>query len=69
MHGHMRDLYRYRATTGKINLIERIKLPIFLDTLSGIEIMIEPQSNLDENVNPSVLKDEFSSRTDPSIFV
>ena len=27
--------------------------------------MKEPQSNLEENVNPSILKDDFSSKTDP----
>ena len=27
-----------------------------------------PQSNLEEKINPSILKDDFSSRTDPSIF-
>ena len=30
--------------------------------------MKEPQSNLEEKVNPSILKDDFSSRTGPSIF-
>ena len=30
--------------------------------------MQEPQSNLEEKGNPSILKDYFSSRTDPSIF-
>ena len=30
--------------------------------------MWEPQSNLEEKVNPSNLKDYFSSRTEPSIF-
>ena len=29
---------------------------------------IEPQSNFEEKVNPSILKDDFSSRTDPFIF-
>ena len=31
------------------------------------EIMQEPQFNLKGKVNPSILKDDFSSRTDPSI--
>ena len=48
-------------------LIERIKAPIFLEVVLAIEIMQEAQSNLEEKVNPSILKD-FSSRTDPSIF-
>ena len=30
--------------------------------------MQEPQSNLEEKVNPSILKDVFSSRTGPPIF-
>ena len=30
--------------------------------------MLEPQSNLEDKVNPSNLKDDFFSRTDPSIF-
>ena len=29
---------------------------------------IEPQSNLGEKVNPSILKDYFSSKTDPSTY-
>ena len=29
---------------------------------------VESQSNLEEKVNPSILKDDFSSRTEPSIF-
>ena len=32
------------------------------------ESNFEPQSNLEEKVNPSFLKDDFSSRADPSIF-
>ena len=28
----------------------------------------EPQSNSEEKGNPSILKNDFSSRTDPSIF-
>ena len=30
--------------------------------------MQEPQFNLDEKETPSILKDDFSLRTDPSIF-
>ena len=48
--------------------IERIKAPIFLEAILAIEIMQEPQSNLEEKVNSSILKDNFSLRTDPSIF-
>ena len=48
--------------------MERIKSPILLEAALGIEIMLELQSNLEEKVNPSILKDDFSSRTDPFIF-
>ena len=30
MHGHKVDLWRYRATSGERNIIERIKLGLFL---------------------------------------
>ena len=30
--------------------------------------MLEANSNLEEKDKPSILKDDFSSRTDPSIF-
>ena len=43
-----------------------IKAPIFLVAVLATEIMQKPQSN--EKVNPRMLKDGFSSRTDPSIF-
>ena len=64
----MVDLQRYRATSGERNFIERIKAPIFLDAVLAIEIMWEPQTNVEEKVNSSILKYYFSSRTDPSIF-
>ena len=48
--------------------IERIKSPNFLEAVLAIEIMYELQSNLEQKVNPSILKDDFSSTTDPSIF-
>ena len=60
----MVDLYRYRATSGERNFIEQIKAPI--SNFQGS--FKEPQYNLEETVNPSILKDDFSSRTDPSIF-
>ena len=41
---------------------------MFLDAVLAIEIMQEPQSNLQEKVKPSILKDYFSSRIDPSVF-
>ena len=40
--------------------MEQIKAPISLDALLSIEIQFK--------VNPNILKDDFSSRTDPSIF-
>ena len=49
-------------------LIEQIKAPVFLETVLAIEVMEEPQSNLEEKVNPRILKDDFSSRADPSMF-
>ena len=48
--------------------MERIKAPIFFEAVLAIEIMQEPQSNLEENVYPSILKDDFSSRIDLPIF-
>ena len=48
--------------------LQPIKAPIFLEVVLAIEIMQKPQSNLEEKVNTSILKDYFSSRTDPSIF-
>ena len=41
---------------------------MFLEAFLAIEIMKEPQSNLEEKVIPSILKDYFSSGTDASIF-
>ena len=60
--------FRRSATSGESNFIKRIKAPIFLEAVLEIEIIQEPQSNLEEKVNPSILKDDFSSRTDPFIF-
>ena len=57
----MVDLQRYRATSGETNFIERIKAPIFLEVILAIDIMQVPQLNLEEKVNPSILKDYFSS--------
>ena len=46
---------------------KRIKVPIFLEALLAVEIMQESQSNLEEKVNSSILKDDCTSSTDPSI--
>ena len=64
----MVDLQRYRATAGERNFIEQIKAPIFLEAVLAIEITKEPQFNLEEKVNPSILNDDFSSSADPCIF-
>ena len=40
----------------------------FILEVLATEITYEPQSNLEEKDNPSILKDDFSSKTDPSIF-
>ena len=42
------------------------KEAVFLEAVLAIGIMEEPKSNL-EKVNTSILKDDFSSRIDPSI--
>ena len=57
-----------KSNLRKKNFIEQIKAPIFLEAVVAIEIMEDIQSNLDEKDNSSILKDEFSSRTDLSIF-
>ena len=59
IHGHMVDLQRYKANSGERNFIEQLKAPIFLEAVLAIGIM---------QVNLSILKDDFCSRTDPSIF-
>ena len=35
---------------------------IEIQTILAIEIMYEPQSNLEDKANPSISKDDFSSR-------
>ena len=66
----MVNLLRYRATSGEGNFIEQIKAPIFFEAVLAIEMMQhdEPQSNLEEKVSLSILKNDFSSGTDPCIF-
>ena len=54
MHGHWVDLQRYRAFSGERKFKERIKTLIFLEAALATEIMEDPQSNLEEKVNPSV---------------
>ena len=67
MYGCMEDFQRYRATSGERNFIEQIKTSIFFEEFLAIKVMYEPQSNLEEKVNSSILKDDFSSTIDPSI--
>ena len=55
---------RYRVTSGERNIMKQIKAPIFLRA----DLTIETIQTLKEKVNPSILKDYFSSRKDPSIF-
>ena len=64
----MIDLLRYRAISGERIFIERIKASISLEAVLVRKIMSKPKSNLYEKINPSTLKDNFSSRTDLSIF-
>ena len=59
---------RYRSTSGERNFIEQIEAAILLEVVLAIEAMQDPQSNLEKKDNPSILKDDLSSRTDPSIF-
>ena len=40
-----------------------------MEAVLAIKIMQEPQSNLEEKVNCSIIKDDFSSETDPSVFI
>ena len=55
--------YRYRATSRERNFTERIKVLIFLEAVLVIEIA----PKLEDKDNLSLLKDDFSSKTDPSI--
>ena len=62
MHICMVDSKRYRATSGERNFIERNKVPIFLEVVLARDNLRAPPQ-----LNPSILEDDFSSRTDPSI--
>ena len=50
----------YRATSAEKNFIERKNPTTFYEADLATEIMQKPQSNLEEKVNPSILKDDFS---------
>ena len=43
--------------------------PNFLGGAVVIEIVQEPQSNVEEKVNPIILKYDFFSGTDPFVFI
>ena len=58
----------YRATSGERTFIEQIKATILLEAVLAIEIMQETLSSLEEKVTPSILKYDFSSKTNPFIF-
>ena len=60
----MVHLYRYRATSGEKNFIPQIKAPVFLEVLSKVEIMQEPQANLEEKDNPSPVSHRSDSNSD-----
>ena len=62
MQAHMVHLYGYSASRGETNF------SIFLEAVLAIELIQESQSNLKEKNKPSILKFDFSSRTDPTIF-
>ena len=68
MQGCMLDFKKYRRISRKRNFIKQTKALIFLEAVLAIEMMQEPRSNLEEKGNPNILKDDFSSRPDPSIF-
>ena len=59
---------RFIERTLRINFIERIKVPIFIDAVLSMQTMHEPRPNLAEKDIPSILKVDFSSRADPLIF-
>ena len=59
MQGHLEDLQRQRATSGKRNFIELIKTPIYLEAVFVIETIYQPQSSLEKKDNSSILKDFF----------
>ena len=69
VHGLMVDLLKIQSNLRKKKLYRTKQGSNILETTLAIEIMEEPQSNLEDKVNPSILKDDFSSRTDPFIFI
>ena len=46
-----------------------IKAPIFLVSVLATKTIEDLQSNLEEEDSPKILKEEFSSRTQPSILI
>ena len=53
-----------RFTKSIQSKLRRNFIGIFLEADLAIEIIQEPQSDLEEKVNPSILKDYFLSRRD-----
>ena len=49
----MLDLWRHKATSGEKNFIEQIKPLVFLEAFLTIEVMEEPQFNLEEKSMPA----------------
>ena len=59
---HARPYGRFieiRRILGERNLIEQVKAPIFLKAVLAIEIIQEPQSNLEEKDSPSTFRADF----------
>ena len=59
LYGRFTKIKSKQILIEQINFIEQIKAPIFLEAVLAID-MSEPQSNLGEIDNPSILKDDFS---------
>lgn len=67
-HPKLDDFLKRQSTTSEDrNFRERIEARIFLEEVSQRD-NIRTQSSLEENVNPSILKDDPSSRSNHSIF-
>ena len=53
----------------KYNFRKQTKALFYLKQMSVTETMKESQSNLLEKKNPTILKDNFSLKVDPTIFI
>ena len=63
----MLDLWRERATTGEQNFTVQIKIPIFLEAFLARDNIRAPIQFRRESQPQHLIKDDFSSRIDPSI--